>query len=429
MQRHSQELRAAERRALAALSWVVLAGSVACALLSVRAFVEQARPASIASAAATRPAGPAVSLAPVSAAPAARSETPPRTVRVVGSVREESGDPLAGARVEARSALASGVSDASGAYEIVVALREGQAPLLRFSATGYENEKVPLRPRELEAFEEVQVDVRLARVGTRAVIAGVVRDTHGHRIEGQTAQLQSTALGANYAAVTNADGAFSIRRVKVGGVYDLIVRPDGAYADHWQRGIRVPREGVALEVVLEPLATRRLEGRVVDEEGRPVSGFDLSIRSEVSSARTLSVQSDAEGRFAADGVPVGALHFATLSPPRHVIRGAHADGKGEIEIVVDSGDRRLDGRVLDDRGEPVAGVQLDLAWLHSSAELQSSSIRRSVSDTQGAFHFGGLGPGSHRLIVSAQEHHAPTAAIEVPASAGEVEVRLDRVRP
>lgn len=385
-----------------------------CAVLSLRAAVEQARLASVASAA--EEVGPSRPL---------HAEAPLREFRVVGIVRAERGSPIGGARVRANSVGAEGVTDRAGAYELSFSLREAPAPRLHFSAKGYQDEEVALRPSEFEGFEAIQVDVALAPLGSHAVVTGVLVGAGGEPIPFETAQLQSTPLNTRYAAVSDAAGAFSIPGVRVGGAYDLIVHPARVYAGYSRRGIDVPPEGLALEVVLEPLAARRLAGRMIDADGRPVPGFGLWIRSD----RDIELRGDGAGRFAVERVPPGDLQLTTRSPPRHVIRGIRPAGEGEeeVEIVIDSGDRRLEGRVLDERGNPIAGAQLDLAWLHHSGAVQSSSIRRSVSDVEGAFHFDALGPGPHLLTASAAEHRAPAGAIEVAPGAGAAEIRLDRV--
>jgi hypothetical protein len=142
------------------------------------------------------------------------------------------------------------------------------------------------------------------------------------------------------------------------------------------------------------------------------------------------VEGDSGGHFNADGVPHGTLHFASLSGPYHVIRGDPKSGDGsEFEIVVDSGGNRLAGRVLDADGRPVAGAQVDLAWVHVGDGLRSSSIRRSTSDPDGSFRFENLGPGPHRLTVRAGVEAGSAAPIQVAAGTDEIEVRLDRPQP
>jgi hypothetical protein len=273
--------------------------------------------------------------------------------------------------------------------------------------------------------------VRVARaaseqLGRHAVVSGVLRGRRGEPVASETVQLRSRALAARYSGVSDAAGAFLMPGVLVGGDYDFAVRPRGPYADYSRHGIEVAPEGVELEVALEPLPTRRVAGRMLDADGGPVPGFRLWLRGDDAHKKSVAVRGDDAGRFQAEGVPLGRLSFAASSATYVMLGKAQVEEGAPVDLVIDAGERRLEGRALSPRGEPIAGAQLELRWLHRDGTQQSRATRRAVSDTQGRFRFDGLGPGPHRVTASAAGEDSTSPVVEVPAhDAAVLEVVLE----
>lgn len=258
------------------------------------------------------------------------------------------------------------------------------------------------------------------------IVAGVLRTPRGEPIASEVAELRSRALGTRLEGVSDEAGAFSIAGARVGSVYELVVRPRGPYADYRRHGIAIPAEGLRLDVVLEPLPTRRLAGRMVDAEGRPIPGFRLQLRGPGVRKESIEVRSDGAGRFEVDGVPSGRLKLAA-SGPLVVIEGAASVEVGAtVDLVLDVGTQSIDGRVIDARGEPVAGAQLELVWGHRDGVHHVSSVRRGIADRDGHFRFDGLGPGPRRLTAAGAGESATMAGLN--AGQAPVEIVLDRAR-
>ncbi|MEN8185108.1 MAG: carboxypeptidase-like regulatory domain-containing protein, partial [Myxococcota bacterium] len=94
-------------------------------------------------------------VAPVAAAPPISAVPPEPLARalpallVEGRITNPHGGPVPGARVSRVGGRGSdGTSDASGSYALRVEWREGDAPALRFSASGYEEAVVALEATE-----------------------------------------------------------------------------------------------------------------------------------------------------------------------------------------------------------------------------------------------------------------------------------------
>jgi hypothetical protein len=418
MSSRGRALSETERRFVDLASWLVLAGALLSAVLAVEAWR-----------------GPCASPAPPVpgeagpgdlAEPADRRRSLTRVLRVYGVVRAEDGRPITDAGVRSSHAGIETVSDLTGRYTLSVP-DPGATTRLHFSATGFAAQEVMLEPEWL-GLEAIALDVTLAPMPHQGEVVGLLRSATGEPIASETIELRPVEADSFHSAESDAEGAFTIAGLPVGGLYDLVVRPRGPYARYLERGIRIPPEGLALEVVLDPLATRRLTGRTVDVEGRPIPNLRLWLRGGDARKRSLEVRSDSAGRFEVDGVPTGRLSF-NVSSPRLVLRAdASIEGSAPIDVLLDTGDRNLEGRVLDADGRPVAGARLQLVWSYHDGALQSSSLRHAVSDADGLFLFEGLGPGPHRLAVSPDEESATPQRLEVERGVETLEVILDAPR-
>jgi hypothetical protein len=226
--------------------------------------------------------------------------------------------------------------------------------------------------------------------------------------------------------MSGADGSFSFADVEIGANYQLSVIAPVPFRDYSERGIRVTEDGLSLEIVLESLDTGRLTGRMVDVEGNPLPGFRLWLVG--ASARSgLPVSADERGYFELEEAPAGSLRFDTRVSPRLLVSGLtlRAGGEADVLLVLDSGEQELAGKVLDDRGDPVAGAQVSLSWSHASGGLQSTSQRATGTDPSGVFRFSQLGPGEHLLEVRAAGYRTVQEYRDADRYAAEVELRLE----
>jgi protocatechuate 3,4-dioxygenase beta subunit len=251
--------------------------------------------------------------APVVRAPGLRAATAPARAPagVSGTVRDERGDPVAGARVCAwrvggwlADDLAPDCSDSGpdGYYalelpplrHLVHAGAPGRRPGLAVAAW--------LRPGE----RRTGVDLELGDGGVRVV--GVVRDVGGGVVEGAwvTDLPPGGAAPATVAAArSGADGRFELWLAP--GDVDLFALADG-YADGH---LRAAAPGPAAGFVLTPESV--LVGEVVDADtGDPVAGAEVVAVDDVAGAR--ATLSDGDGRFRLARLPPGRWRARARAP-------------------------------------------------------------------------------------------------------------------
>ena len=353
-------------------------------------------------------------------------------LRVHGTVTNERGEPLARVHVgqsDARGRVTQ--SDHQGQYEIhLVPRTDHQAGYtLTFFLQGYEKEFLDLEAAQLAEARELLFDIQLQELSEAALVSGVVETRRGERVQGVPVFMSSLPPGTHYRAVTDQNGSFSIQGVKTDQDYRLTVLPRSGYRDYREEPLSVTRSGLWLDIVLEPLASGRLTGRMIDLEGNPIPHFRLWLVNTEAQHSSLPISSDASGHFQVDEAPEGQLLFDSRSDPLLRVSGVNLTGgeDQEVLLLLDWGDHVVHGAVLDDLGFPVAGAEVNLHWRHEVGALQSVSARKTVTDERGLFRFSQVGPGVHRLDVRASAHSTVREEIDVGSHSGEVELLLEPI--
>jgi protocatechuate 3,4-dioxygenase beta subunit len=153
------------------------------------------------------------------------------------------------------------------------------------------------REFDAETLESGRLTVRLRQGGT---IRGVVVAPEGEPVEG------ATVRSAHRSAKTDAEGRFAIAHVSTGGVNVSAEHPDYAAATFgeavgWRHGVPVRVDDAAevegIEIRLA--APTRVTGRVVDEQGQPVAGFEIQSYCSGGFTKAAPPKSGEDGRFVA----------------------------------------------------------------------------------------------------------------------------------
>jgi hypothetical protein len=369
-------------------------------------------------------------------APAGKASPPIRIVltrgqRAFGRVVDEAGRPVAGVLLtldpfseddpppspfeEGGSGL-KGSSDDRGAFEIpdvstgtfvLRAMKEGFAA---FSKAGVEI-----------AAGSGRADLGTITLESGVTIEGRVTDSKGQPLEEAKVFTSPFAgfmasgtfgIPSRKPTVTGADGSFRIEDLKRGERYDLSALHPG-HAPATARGVEAPAED--LRIVLQ--TGRTLSGRVVGPERAPVPGAEIQAReesrvtSEGSGISTIFMRhlavTDAEGRFRIGALEAGTLSLV-VSARRYRTRRLEGfrvpdEDVDSLEIVLDRG-ARLEGRVVDGEGEPVAQARLEARLQNGEGFSDLGSEPHAVSEEDGSYRLEGLETAQYRIAVESPAH-------------------------
>jgi protocatechuate 3,4-dioxygenase beta subunit len=350
-------------------------------------------------------------------------------VRVYGTVTNTRGEGLEGVRVVPLGGGTPAVrTGENGSYEVLLTVRgRGGVPYFEFILKGYRSVRSK-PPGDMPApGAEIRLDARMEEGGQTVRVTGNVRSSYGDPVSGQRIRLFSPRLRRDMSTSTTSEGDFHFPNVEVSSDYQLIVRSTGSYVDYVQSPLEITGDR-SLDIVLEPLATGLLTGRMVDPEGYPVESFRLWLRSDRARQQAIQVSGDASGAFVVEQAPEGNLHFETRASPHFRVAGIHleAGARADVLVVLDRGNYLVEGRVLDTSGAPVGGADIQMSWSALSDGIRSSSVRRTASDASGWFRFTQIGAGGHLLDVRLTGYRTARVPYDVGGDSDPLEVRLAR---
>lgn len=275
---------------------------------------------------------------------------------------------------------------------------------------------------------------------TQATLWGTIKTQWGELIPGQELKLYSPSLNQQHVATSNDYGEFVISGITPESDYRVSVTPRGMF-QRYENKIGIDNYQTNTTIVLRELPVGLLTGRVVDIAGDAVPGLTLVIKSVSRPRWTSNVTTDENGQFKLDNVPQGKLdvssranhllhttgiYFTTGAEQLLKITGVDfkVGANAALNMVIDSGPHAITGRVQDEFGEPLAGANVLLDWVHREGLIRSVSARRTITDFNGEFTIHGLGSGVHDLIISSNGIGASRRSINVGYDSGQVETVL-----
>lgn len=302
-------------------------------------------------------------------------------------------------------------SDLQGRF-VVTDLLPDQPVIVSVSKEGYGSEVVSgLRP---PTEEPVVVVLRPA-----ARLRGRVADSKGNPIRDAMVVAQSdpqamTAPGSTRShqpmwARTGDDGRFLIEDVEPGL---LRVSADAqGYQQQVRSGVEVaPGQDLELDFVVE--AGALVVGTVTTADGEPVTEAFVHIIQQHESGAFLSPgasgQTDVEGRFRVEGVPVGPASITVLQASRQRLEKSVEirPGTTVVDLVLERG-FEVSGQVVDPDGNPAGGASMSIQKALRPGVTQG--VFRGVqvlSRADGTFTFTGIVAGRH-TVTAEQEGFAP----------------------
>jgi protocatechuate 3,4-dioxygenase beta subunit len=329
-----------------------------------------------------------------------------------GSVSSEDGAPLAGARVTAvhpeHTRFFDTETGEDGRYRLgplplasyrVAVSKEGWTPEL---AEGTEHEQVVLgRPRRLVGHVlsngRPTPDVQVRAMLWPMLDDGEQKGVHPDRL-----------------ATTDAEGRFTFEGLWSSSEYVLTATRGEQHAL-----LRVERDTFPPEVVLELGGALRVEGTVRDEAGGPVAG--AFVRGKGYDAVT-----DAAGHYQLGPLEPGSIRVRATAARYGDDSEDVESGPGNVRVDFTlAATVPIEGVVVDDAGQPVADVVLELEQLFVDGDGETHSVGIAVSDEEGRFLMGAPEPGTFNLDAQAGDGRV-REKLRVTAPSSKVQVVLPR---
>ncbi len=254
------------------------------------------------------------------------------------------------------------------------------------------------------------------RLRTGLSIAGRVRGVDGAGAAGVRVTASNQGAGQDavaVTAVTAADGAFAIAGLPA-GEYTVLV-------EGWQLGLPevsvsdVPAGTEGLDLALG--AAREIEGTVLDAEGRPVEGAQVTARPATGTGgSSREAQSGPDGSFTLPQMAPGTYRVTAALPGR--FRPATADdvpaGTSGVTLELAEG-LAVTGIVVTEDGTPLPNVGVTVA--DAPPGLPPAAAQ---SGDDGKFSLAGLAPGPVRLSLLRQQGWRLLEPVTVEAGAKDV---------
>ncbi|HEX7377865.1 MAG TPA: carboxypeptidase regulatory-like domain-containing protein, partial [Pirellulales bacterium] len=335
-----------------------------------------------------------------------------RAVRAEGVVRDrDSGAPLSGAAVLLYywSPRSLARSDAQGRYGGF--LLPGQvSPWIRRVPRGY---YIPPGSRDSQTVHggAAHVELKPLLLAKGVTLGGRVVDAAGKPVAAAEVEAHwEDASGEDGAAHAYSDrnGAYTLDGIEPQMQVKLTAWSiHGATAE----AVSVPSETKGpIELVISPANGLRLEGRVVDVTGRPIAGAAVRVRSQrrIDNGRLddeaytcfegrQRLHTDSEGRFRTPAALLPGLKYRAEATtggmlPAVTVFTSKSTVFGDLVLREVPSLRAIDGRVVDRRGKPVAGLRVFQAG-------DGPRRTETTTDADGRFRLSGVYAGPVFLLV------------------------------
>ena len=227
----------------------------------------------------------------------------------------------------------------------------------------------------------IEVRIGIAPIEVQLAAASSISGKVVHK-DGSPAPETPVQAGERF-AITAPDGSFTLEELDAG---PQVIRFGRSQTQ--QRSVNAP----ASDVLLTLPATRPVHGRVIDATtAAPVEKFSVAVAATDDYSFPILTESSA-GEFQME-VPEGAVALAVSAPGYIEAKNVAvaADAKDPIVVRLSRG-RTLRGRVVDEKHEPIAGVQV--------MSMNDMSPRATPLETSadGSFEVTGINPSDEVRI-------------------------------
>ncbi len=245
----------------------------------------------------------------------------------------------------------------------------------------------------LESGNDVEETFALEPGGS---LEGVVLDTSGNPLAkaGLSVRLKNGDFQQLDYVETGPDGRYRLANLPRGPMLSIGLSKNNFVAKDVD--VVVMSEGSdRLNVALEPMPDGgSIVGVVRDPEGRPIAGAEM-VNFGRSSSQTREAKTGPDGRFRMDNLFRGSIGTEILvrakghAPKRVGVQPGTRDRPAEVAVEMEPG-HKIKGRVVDEKGRPIAGVMVDFAF-GRNAFTDGSTVD---TDAEGRFAFDSLPPGA-----------------------------------
>lgn len=297
-----------------------------------------------------------------------------------------------------------------------------------------------VRPHGIQAPQWRQIRAgSVAEVGFdldgHTTVGGLVVDRQENPVGGAEVWLSETKSSSRGEVVTRSDAGGRFLVTFVGEVRFVAARAAG-------HGVSVPMpilpegtEPVSVRLVLDHDSSR-LEGEVVDGEGRPVPAASVAVGEFLelgSAAATLTelriesgmrlvpppvrVRSGDSGHFLAAACPTGTVSVMVVAPGFglwHERTSIEAGTEKRMHVVL-AAEASVSGKVRDATGRPVEGatIRAQATLVRPPSAAWDAFAVRSAAD--GSFRIDRLPPGEVKLEATHRERGRATIAVQLDA--------------
>jgi protocatechuate 3,4-dioxygenase beta subunit len=342
--------------------------------------------------------------------------------RVLLVVRDALGGSARGERIEHRSPAPGGSASAprTALTDVKGELQFEHLPAGRhaFSASGV---------RSTTDANTVSVDVveggnhtatlvlpQRARVTGRVTEGGQALAGATLRFGSRLADASAIEAGDRLFARTNGNGEYALDAVELGVYRVSIVHPARAMAFESDARIEAPKCTFDVDV---PRAA--IEGRVVDEEGRPVAGVHVRVEGAVAARESGDVTglTDADGKYVLAGLQPGvALVLVVTGGDYQPLRAEPVTvAVNEVKSGVDL--RLAAGAALEVVVTSAAGGATSDLRVRATAALDGRTAN-ATTNASGRAYFRGLRAGVWRVRVEREAAATTSAEVEVDLRLG-----------
>jgi RNA polymerase sigma factor (sigma-70 family) len=264
-------------------------------------------------------------------------------------------------------------------------------------------------------------------------ISGLVHDADGKPVAGATFRVGRV----NGATTTGADGRFRILVVDAGAWSDRdCIQVKAAGFAELERSIKPDpnKDVLELDLVMKPASP--ISGRVVDQDGKPVAGANVSTERDDASINGRQVTTDEGGRFTFRDTTAGEYRLQVRPPspedeweymPPYAVRGGEKDAV-LLQRRTAPGKARVVVTIVDDAGAPLAPDQASTDGVDESASSAYAKHGR-IELGNGRVVIERMKPGRWNLWLHVPDRLGRVARVEVPDAQVDVAVRVVVEKP